>query len=65
MGNLKLLAGVYSGFFFDTYGGIALTHSGASQICGNGALESPEQCDDGNSTNNDGCSASCVAEVIS
>ena len=30
--------------------------------CGNGYVESGEQCDDGNLINGDGCSASCVAE---
>ncbi len=31
--------------------------------CGNGILESNEQCDDGNNTDGDGCSASCETEV--
>ena len=30
------------------------------QICGNGTLEAPEQCDDGNLENGDGCSSICV-----
>jgi len=30
--------------------------------CGNGNLDFPEQCDDGNSQNGDGCSASCKVE---
>lgn len=66
-GTLKLSMGVYSGFMFDTYGGIALVSSGSSSVafCGNGSLEWTEQCDDGNSNNNDGCSAACSAEIIS
>ncbi len=32
-------------------------------VCGNSALEGSEQCDDGNSTNGDGCSSACVREV--
>ena len=32
--------------------------------CGNGLLESGEQCDDGDNTSGDGCSASCVAEGL-
>lgn len=28
-------------------------------VCGNGKLESPEQCDDGNSTDGDGCESTC------
>jgi cysteine-rich repeat protein len=38
-----------------------------TQICGNGKVEtagtSPEQCDDGNLANGDGCSASCQTEA--
>ncbi len=33
--------------------------------CGNGTLEGMEQCDDGNTTSGDGCSATCVAESSS
>jgi cysteine-rich repeat protein len=32
------------------------------QYCGNGFLEGSEQCDDGNNTSGDGCTASCVRE---
>jgi cysteine-rich repeat protein len=31
-------------------------------LCGNGLLEDPEQCDDGNTDNGDGCSAQCTIE---
>lgn len=31
-------------------------------ICGNGTVEGAEQCDDGNNTGGDGCSATCVTE---
>ena len=34
--------------------------SGASSECGNGVLESGEQCDDGNTEDGDGCSSICV-----
>ncbi len=30
--------------------------------CGNGVVEPPEQCDDGNTQNGDGCNANCVTE---
>ncbi|MCB9655202.1 MAG: FG-GAP repeat protein [Deltaproteobacteria bacterium] len=33
--------------------------------CGNGIIESPETCDDGNTTPNDGCDASCNIEATS
>ena len=35
----------------------------AAPICGNGLLESPEQCDDGNLFNGDGCSSTCQLET--
>ncbi len=33
-------------------------------VCGNNKLEGDEECDDGNSINNDGCSQSCKDECI-
>lgn len=36
-----------------------------SASCGNGVVESGEQCDDGNTSNWDGCSSSCQREVPS
>ncbi len=35
---------------------------GGGPVCGNGALETGEQCDDGNTTSGDGCSATCQTE---
>lgn len=32
-------------------------------LCGNGVLAAPEACDDGNSVNGDGCSATCAVEA--
>ena len=34
------------------------------QVCGNGTLETPEQCDDGNAIDGDGCSDVCTIEPI-
>jgi cysteine-rich repeat protein len=34
-----------------------------SSVCGNGVLESGEQCDDGNLIDGDGCSSTCRAEA--
>lgn len=34
----------------------------APAVCGNGALEALEECDDGNLTNGDGCSSACLIE---
>lgn len=31
-------------------------------VCGNGVIEAPETCDDGNTTAGDGCSATCQLE---
>ena len=31
-------------------------------VCGNGAMETGEQCDDGNAVSGDGCSSACKTE---
>jgi cysteine-rich repeat protein len=36
---------------------------GGTQICGNGIVEGAEVCDDGNSSNNDGCLNTCVENI--
>ncbi len=36
--------------------------SGSSKACGNGTVEPPEQCDDGNGNDGDGCSSTCQVE---
>lgn len=38
------------------------TQPPAASVCGNGVVESPEQCDDGNAVAGDGCSAACETE---
>jgi cysteine-rich repeat protein len=35
---------------------------GSASVCGNGVIEPGETCDDGDMTNGDGCSATCVLE---
>jgi cysteine-rich repeat protein len=35
-----------------------------ASVCGNDATEPGEQCDDGNTTGGDGCSATCQAELV-
>ncbi len=35
-----------------------------TSVCGNNILEAGEQCDDGNSSNNDGCSNTCTIEIL-
>lgn len=43
-----------------------ITGNSALQIfCSNGILEPGEECDDGNLTNGDGCSSSCLNETQS
>jgi cysteine-rich repeat protein len=32
-------------------------------LCGNGVIDQTEECDDGNSINNDGCTSACVLEI--
>jgi cysteine-rich repeat protein len=34
-----------------------------TSVCGNGTLEYPEECDDGNVTDGDGCSSTCLSEA--
>ena len=36
-----------------------------AQTCGNGVVEGTEECDDGNTTSGDGCSATCRLENTS
>jgi cysteine-rich repeat protein len=45
------------------YEALAASGSGVVMVCGNGTLEWPEACDDGNATNGDGCSAICQLEA--
>jgi cysteine-rich repeat protein len=35
----------------------------SASVCGNGALEGDEQCDDGNTGDGDGCSSTCLVET--
>lgn len=44
----------------------AYEYTGAAPTCGDGHLDSSlgEICDDGNTTNNDGCSSTCTKEII-
>ena len=42
--------------------GGAVGGSGGGPLCGNGALDQAEQCDDGNAVSQDGCSGSCAVE---
>ena len=37
---------------------------GGSVVCGNGALEGAEQCDDGNTVDGDCCSSTCTFETV-
>jgi cysteine-rich repeat protein len=41
-----------------------LTFAPPAPVCGNGALETGEQCDDGNTASGDGCSSTCTLERI-
>jgi cysteine-rich repeat protein len=34
------------------------------QLCGDGFIDTPEQCDDGNTTSSDGCSGACQSEAV-
>ena len=43
-------------------GGSATT--AATPVCGNSSVETGEECDDGNTTSSDGCSATCANETV-
>lgn len=40
----------------------SIESTSSESFCGNGIWESPEQCDDGNKVNDDGCSSRCLLE---
>ncbi|MCW5804055.1 MAG: DUF4215 domain-containing protein [Deltaproteobacteria bacterium] len=42
---------------------VDIIDSAPKAVCGNGQLESPEQCDDGNTADGDGCSSTCTTET--
>ena len=56
-------------FFVDGFGGakgdFVLDVEVQTAFCGNGHAEYPEQCDDGNTTDGDGCSSTCTLEDTS
>ncbi len=41
---------------------VTVSEQGTTPVCGNGILESGEECDDGNTADNDGCSSTCQNE---
>jgi cysteine-rich repeat protein len=41
----------------------AVTNTPTCQVCGNGIVETGEECDDGNNIDGDGCSATCTIEA--
>jgi len=43
--------------------GVGVDFVGATPVCGNGALEGPELCDDGDLAAGDGCSPACFVEA--
>ena len=43
--------------------GLGTTSSSRCHMCGNGLVETPEVCDDGNGANGDGCSSACTLEA--
>ncbi len=53
------IQGKYEGYY-DVF--VAKIAGGQSPVCGNGIVELPEQCDDHNTADGDGCSATCTIE---
>ena len=70
-GTTKLEVPVFAGaptfVVVDGYGGTSgeftLDVEVSAAVCGNGVAELPEQCDDGNTQNGDGCSGECTLET--
>ncbi|MFQ5666965.1 MAG: PQQ-dependent sugar dehydrogenase [Candidatus Binatia bacterium] len=52
-----------AGLPYDLLASTGFAHLCHTATCGNGSLEPGEQCDDGNVTNADGCSATCQLEA--
>jgi cysteine-rich repeat protein len=50
-----------TGYIFDPLGWVAIINT--PPVCGNGIIQWTEQCDDGNTTSGDGCSATCQTET--
>ncbi len=62
-------AGGSTGAFLVGVGGGTVADAGTdaadaapAEVCGDGIIEPPEECDDGNTMSGDGCSASCTME---
>jgi cysteine-rich repeat protein len=45
-------------------GGTTTTGMGGADVCGDGTVEAPESCDDGNVISGDGCTAACAPEMV-
>ena len=65
--EVPTFAGTPTFLFVDGYGGthgdFTLDVDVSTASCGNGLAELPEECDDGNTTGGDGCSATCTLET--
>ncbi|MBU0727146.1 S-layer homology domain-containing protein [Patescibacteria group bacterium] len=48
----------------DSLNGRYSTQAGPSPVCGNSIPELGEECDDGNTTDGDGCSSTCLIEAV-
>jgi cysteine-rich repeat protein len=46
------------------FGATAVTNNIQVTLCGNGAVDAGEECDDGNLASGDGCSSACLSEQI-
>ena len=66
-GSLRILSWNMTWFMRDNYGGIADIDLWTWSFlgCGDGILDTGEECDDGNNNNGDGCSSSCQIEPSS
>ncbi len=54
--------GVIAQLWRNGFDGLGLCQTGRAIVCGDGLIEVPEQCDDGNRSDGDGCSVWCRTE---
>ena len=59
-----VLGGSYGGGSGGGVGGTYAIEGAIESVCGNGAIGGTEECDDGNTVSDDGCSNECIIELL-
>jgi len=58
-----MITGNSSSSLYKNFFGFFFGEEAAGAVCGNGAIEGSEECDDGNTVSGDGCSSTCTTEA--